>query len=180
MRFVALLRGINVGGNRKVPMAPLRSLVEGLGHTEVETLLQSGNVVFTADEEATGAPADALAAAIEAEFGFAVAVLVRTKADLVRVIAANPFPDARAEPKYLHVAFSSRPVTVEALAGIDAERFAPDEYRVGQDELYLWFPNGSGRSKLTIQLFEKALAADLTARNWNTVTKLRDLLASQG
>jgi len=177
MRYVALLRGINVGGKRKVSMATLRAVVEGLGPTDVETLLQSGNVAFTADEGAAGTLAEELAIAIEAEFGFSVAVLVRTGADLDRVIAANPFPDVLTEPKFLHVAFSSRPVRPEALAGIDAERFAPDQFRVGQDELYLWFPNGSGRSKLTIHLFERALGAHLTARNWNTVVRLWELLS---
>lgn len=177
MRYVALLRGINVGGKRKVPMATLRTVIEGLGHTEVSTLLQSGNAAFTAPKAATDTVAGGLAEAIEAEFGFPVAVLVRTGAQLDRVVEANPFPAGASDPKLLHVAFSSRPVTAKALADIDAERFVPDEFRGGKDEVYLWFPTGSGRSKLNIQVFEKALGADLTARNWYTVNKLRDLLS---
>jgi uncharacterized protein (DUF1697 family) len=173
VRYVGLLRAVNVG-QRKVPMPRLRSLCEELGHTEVETLLQSGNVVFTARK----ADPAALESALEAEFGFAVPVIVRTGAQLQKVVDANPFAkQAKADGKSVHVAFASGPVKATLLDEVDAERFAPDELAPGEAEVYLHYPNGQGRSKLSIQVLEKPLGLDLTARNWNTVLKLRDLAA---
>jgi uncharacterized protein (DUF1697 family) len=154
-------------------MARLRALCEELGHTEVETLLQSGNVVFTARK----ADPKAMEAALEAEFGSAVPVMVRTGAQLQKVIDANPFArQAKADGKAVHVAFASGPVKAKLLDGVDPERLAPDEFAAGKEEVYLHYPNGSGRSKMSIQLFEKPLGVDLTARNWNTVLKLRELV----
>lgn len=171
VRWVGLLRAVNVG-KRQVPMARLRSVCEELGHTEVETLLQSGNVVFTAAKADPAAIEEALAA----EFGFDVPVIVRTGAQLQKVIDANPFSkQAKADPKTVHVAFASGPVKKGLLADVDTERYAPDEFAPGKAEVYLHYPNGSGRSKLTLQVFEKPLGLDLTARNWNTVLKLRTL-----
>jgi uncharacterized protein (DUF1697 family) len=174
MRYVGLLRAVNVG-KRKVPMARLRSLCEELGHTEVETLLQSGNVVFTAPK----ADPAALERALEAEFGFAVPVMVRTGAQLQKVIDANPFAkQAKADGKAVHVAFASGPVKAKLLDDVDRERLAPDEFAAGKDVVYLHYPKGSGRSKMSIQVFEKPLGVDLTARNWNTVLKLADLASA--
>jgi len=178
MRYVALLRAVNVG-KRQVPMARLRSLCEELGHTEVETLLQSGNVVFTAPKAKVADLEADLASALKHEFGFAVPVLVRTGAQLDRVIDANPFAEqAKADGKSVHVAFASGPVKASLLADVDTERLAPDEFAVGKDEVYLHYPNGSGRSKMVLQVFEKPLGLDLTGRNWNTVVKLRDLASA--
>ena len=178
MRYVGLLRAVNVG-KRQVPMAKLRVLCEELGHTEVETLLQSGNVVFTAPKAKATDLEAAMAAALKAEFGFAVPVLVRTGAQLDRVIDANPFAkQAKADPKSVHVAFASGPVKASLLADVDTERLAPDEFAPGKDEVYLHYPNGSGRSKMVLAVFEKPLGLDLTARNWNTVVKLRDLASA--
>ena len=171
MRYVGLLRAVNVG-KRKVPMARLREVCEGLGHTEVETLLQSGNVVFTARK----ADPAALERALQAEFGFAVPVVVRTGAQLQQVIDGNPFSkEAKADGKAVHVAFASGPVKANLLGDVDRDRIAPDDFAAGKDVVYLHYPNGSGRSKMTIQVFEKPLGVDLTARNWNTVLKLREL-----
>ena len=173
MRYVGLLRAVNVG-KRKVPMARLRELCEELGHTEVETLLQSGNVVFTARK----ADPAALEEALTSEFGFEVPVMVRTGAQLQKVIDANPFAEAaEADGKSVHVAFASGKVKASLLSDVDRERLAPDEFAAGTQEVYLHYPNGSGRSKMTIQVFEKPLGVHLTSRNWNTVLKLRELAA---
>jgi uncharacterized protein (DUF1697 family) len=107
-RYIALLRGINVGGNKKVPMAQLRALVEGLGFTDVETLLQSGNVVFTSKAKKKPALLEKqLEQAIEAEFGFDVSVLVRTRDELAAAIEANPLEGAEAAPSKFLVTFLS-------------------------------------------------------------------------
>jgi uncharacterized protein (DUF1697 family) len=175
MRYVALLRAVNVG-KRQVPMKRLGPLIEELGHTEVQTVLQSGNVVFTAPRTKAGELERAIAQALKAEFGFEVPVLVRTGAQLDGVIDANPYAkEAKADPTSVHVAFASGPVKAAKLADVDAERLAPDEFAAGKEELYLHYANGQGRSKMLIGVFEKPLGLDLTSRNWNTVVKLRDL-----
>ncbi|MGY0491060.1 DUF1697 domain-containing protein [Streptomyces sp. WG-D5] len=179
--YAALLRGINVGGSKKVPMAALRPVVEGLELTDVRTYLQSGNVAFTApdgnrDEDAL---AGAISAAIEAEFGFTVDVLVRGHAYLRAVAADCPFPAAELEAKQLHVTYFSQPVTAERFAAVDPAAYAPEDFRLGDRALYLYAPQGLGVSKLAAQLSRPGLNKGLiaTSRNWNTVTKLVELTA---
>ncbi|CAL9386495.1 DUF1697 domain-containing protein [Streptomyces sp. enrichment culture] len=175
--YAALLRGINVGGSRKVPMAELRTLLEGLGHTGVRTYLQSGQAVFTAargDEESLAAE---LTGAVEDRFGFHVDVIVRDHAYLRAVVDACPFPADRLEGRQLHATYFSAPVDPERLAGIDAEAHRPEEFRLGDRVLYLYVPDGLGRSKLAEQLARPRVTRDLiaTTRNWNTVVKLVEL-----
>ncbi|MEV0258920.1 DUF1697 domain-containing protein [Streptomyces sp. NPDC050732] len=175
--YAALLRGINVGGHRKVPMADLRTLLEGLGHGGVRTYLQSGNAVFTADHGGEESLAAEVRAAIEEHFGFAVDVLVRDSAYLKAVADACPFPAAGLQPKQLHVTYFSAPVDRERFAAIDEVAFMPEEFRLGDRVLYLYAPDGLGRSKLAEQLARPALTKGLvaTTRNWNTVTQLVEL-----
>ncbi|MFJ9175544.1 DUF1697 domain-containing protein [Streptomyces sp. NPDC102360] len=180
----ALLRGINVGGNKKVPMAGLRTVIEGLGMTDVRTYLQSGNVAFTVPsggEASKDSLASAITKAIEAEFGFTVDVLVRGHAYLKAVMADCPFPAAELEAKQLHVTYFSEPVTAERFAAVDPAAYAPEDFRLGDRALYLYAPQGLGVSKLGAQLSRPALNKGLiaTSRNWNTVTKLVELTAPQ-
>ncbi|MFE4263526.1 DUF1697 domain-containing protein [Streptomyces sp. NPDC056883] len=176
--YAALLRGINVGGNRKVPMAELRQVLGGLGHEGVQTYLQSGNAVFTS---ASGKAPDALAreleAAIEAHFGFRVPCLVVDGAYLRAVADACPFPAAELEGKQLHATFCSEQPAESRFASIDAPVHLPEEYRVGDRVIYLYAPNGLGRSKLAEALAKPAVVKglDVTTRNWNTVVKLVEL-----
>ncbi|KPH99261.1 protein of unknown function DUF1697 [Actinobacteria bacterium OK074] len=175
--YAALLRGINVGGNKKVPMAELRSLLQGLGYTGTATYLQSGNAVFTAetgDEESLAAE---ISRAIEKHFGFDVDVLVRDHAYLRAVREACPFPAAELEAKQLHVTYFSKPVTEERFTGLDRAAFAPEDFRLGDRVLYLYAPDGLGRSKLAETLSRPRLLKGLiaTTRNWNTVVKLVEL-----
>ncbi|MFI7383892.1 DUF1697 domain-containing protein [Streptomyces sp. NPDC049813] len=173
-RYAALLRGINVGGHKKVPMARLRPLVEGLGLTDVRTYLQSGNVTFAADHGDETSLARDVEAAIAGEFGFPVDVLVRTHAYLAAVRDACPFPAAELEAKQLHVTYFSEPVPAERFAAVDAAAFAPEEFRLGDRALYLYAPSGLGTSKLAVQLGRPALTKGVvaTSRNWNTVGTL--------
>ncbi|MFF7352647.1 MULTISPECIES: DUF1697 domain-containing protein [Streptomyces] len=179
--YAALLRGINVGGSKKVPMADLRALLTGLGHTGVRTHLQSGQAVFTTgrgDEESLAAE---LSGAIEERFGFAVGVLVRDHTYLKAVAEACPFPAAELQPKQLHVTYFSAPVAPDRFAGIDAAAFVPEEFRLGDRCLYLYAPEGLGRSKLAEALSRPRLSQGLiaTSRNWNTVLKLVELTAEE-
>lgn len=163
-KYAALLRGINVGGSRKVPMADLRALLTSLGHDAVRTHLQSGL-------------AAELAEAIGERFGFPVDVIVRDHAYLRSVVEACPFPAAELEARQLHVTYFSAPVEADRFAAIDAPAFRPEEFRLGDRALYLYAPDGLGRSKLAEALarprVNKGLVA--TSRNWNTVTKLVEL-----
>ncbi|MFB7330395.1 DUF1697 domain-containing protein [Streptomyces adustus] len=175
--YAALLRGINVGGNKKVPMAELRVLMEGLGHAGVRTHLQSGQAVFTPDHGDEESLAAELAQAIEKRFGFPVDVIVRDHAYLRAVADACPFPAAELEAKQLHVTYVSEPVGEERYAGIDRAAFLPEEFRLGDRALYLYAPDGLGRSKLAEQLAKPRINKGLiaTTRNWNTVLKLVEL-----
>ncbi|MFE6176407.1 DUF1697 domain-containing protein [Streptomyces sp. NPDC056464] len=175
--YAALLRGINVGGSRKVPMADLRTLMTGLGFDGVRTYLQSGQAVFASghgDEESLAAE---LAAAIEKHFGFAVDVIVRDHAYLKAIMDNCPFPAAELEPKQLHVTYFSAPVDAERFAEIDQPTYLPEEFRLGDRALYLYAPNGLGRSKLAEILSRPRLNKGLiaTSRNWNTVVKLMEM-----
>ncbi|MET7442809.1 DUF1697 domain-containing protein [Streptomyces sp. NPDC004082] len=175
--YAALLRGINVGGSKKVPMAELRTLMQRLGYTEVATYLQSGNAVFGSDHGDERSLATELEGAVEEHFGFPVGVLVRDHAYLAAVREACPFPAAELEGKQLHVTYFSEPVGAERFAAVDPGAFLPEEFRLGDRALYLYAPDGLGRSKLADALSKPRLLKGLTAttRNWNTVVKLEEL-----
>ncbi|MFG3198703.1 DUF1697 domain-containing protein [Streptomyces sp. NPDC048208] len=175
--YAALLRGINVGGSRKLPMAELRTLLTGLGHDDVRTHLQSGQAVFTASQGDEGVLAGELSAAIEKRFGFPVDVIVRDHAYLTAVADACPFPAAELEAKQLHVTYFSAPVDAERFAGIDTAARLPEEFRLGDRCLYLYAPDGLGRSRLGEELARPRVTKGLiaTTRNWNTVRKLVEL-----
>ncbi|MEU6934047.1 DUF1697 domain-containing protein [Streptomyces sp. NPDC046374] len=181
--YAALLRGINVSGRNKVPMAELRSVLEGLGHRGVRTYLQSGNAVFTTDrEDSEDELAAALEAAIEEHFGFRVPCLVRDHAYLAAVAEACPFPAAELEGKQLHALYYSGPVTADRFARIDQEAFLPEAFALGDRVLYLYVPGGLGTSKLAEAVSRPSLNKDVTvtARNWNTVVKLVEMTAAEG
>ncbi|MET7939516.1 DUF1697 domain-containing protein [Streptomyces sp. NPDC005302] len=175
--YAALLRGINVGGAKKVPMAELRTLLEGLGHGDVRTYLQSGNAAFSSahgDEESLAAE---LSTAIEERFGFGVGVLVRDHRYLKAVREACPFPAAELEAKQVHVTYFSDPVDAECFASVEPAAFLPEEFRLGDRALYLYAPDGLGRSRLADALARPRLLKGVlaTTRNWNTVVKLEEL-----
>ncbi|ATW51330.1 DUF1697 domain-containing protein [Streptomyces peucetius] len=176
-KYAALLRGINVGGGRKVPMAELRAVLSGLGHGDVVTYLQSGNAVFSSEESDEDVLAAGLEQAIEEAFGFRVDTLVRSGAYLRAVADACPFPAASLQGRQLHVTFFSEPVGADRFASVDAAAHLPEEFRLGDRALYLYAPDGLGRSKLAATLSRpgplKGVVA--TSRNWNTVVKLVEM-----
>jgi len=164
--YVAFLRGVNVGA-RRMAMAELRRSSEALGLGGVRTYLQSGNVVFRSPAPATTVRRD-LEQRIARDFGFEVTVIVRSHRELRRVVEGNPLADGRRDPSKLHVtllASSPRPVRVDVAS-------APDEFAVAGREVYLFCPDGYGRSKLTNALFERKLGVAATTRNWKTMTTL--------
>ena len=174
---IALLRAVNVG-KRQVPMARLKELMAGDGFVEVATYLQSGNVFF-ADGGRTPAENGArLEKLLLDEFGFVVEVVMRSAERLDAVIAANPLPVRVADAKRYVVTFFGlgQAPSSAVVAGLKAEDFEPDEFAFLGDELYSWSPNGVHTSKFTQQFLTRKLGVRVaTARNWNTVLKLREL-----
>jgi len=175
-RYVALLRGINVGGHRKVRMEDLRAWVAAAGARDVATYIQSGNVVFAHPARSSTKLADELAAAIAKASKLEIGVVVRSVDEWAQVIARQPFADA--EDAQLHVAFLAAAPPADALAALDATRFAPEAWRLVGRELYLYLPDGMGRSKLAAAIARPKALATATARNWRTVLQLHAMLAA--
>jgi uncharacterized protein (DUF1697 family) len=173
---VALLRAINLGATNKVPMAELRELMAELGYEDVKTLLQSGNAVFAVDGRKAAELEDELSAALEARYGFAVPVMVRSASELAAVVEANPFVDDDVEVKQLHATFLSADPTASNRRSLDPDDHAPDEFAFGDRVMYVRLPNGVQGSRV-LGRAEKALGVRTTTRTWNTVTKLLALVA---
>jgi len=176
---VALLRSINVGGRNRLPMADLRDLVASLGFGDVQTYLQSGNVVFTATDPAAGVGA-ALEDGIRARMGLEVPVIVRTAPQLARLVAANPYAGIGADPKTVHVTFLARAPDAAhraELARLAAESgpagaFGDDRFTPAGPDVYLYCPGGYGETKLTNTFMERRAGRVATTRNWRTVVTL--------
>ncbi len=174
--YVALLRGINVGGKNKVAMPDLRSMFEDLGHQGVVSHAQSGNIAFESPLDAPTKLAAGIERAMAGTFGLTVSVHLRTRRDLERVVARNPFITEGIDFTSLHVMFLADAPDNKGVGKLDADRSRPDEFEVRGREIYLRYPNGSGRSKLTIDYFERSLGTSATARNWNTITRVLQLM----
>ncbi|MFI2754584.1 DUF1697 domain-containing protein [Cellulomonas sp. P22] len=180
----ALLRGINVGGHRTVPMADLRAVVEELGHTQVATHLNSGNVVFAvapSDAPPAGPDPAALAAAVadglHQRLALDVDVVVRTATQVDAVVAANPFDDAaRTDPSHLVVVFYPDPVGDPAL---DTSRYGREQVVWDGAHAYVHYPDGIGRSRLTGDVLDSAAGQPGTGRNWRTVLAVQELLRAR-
>ncbi len=174
-RYVALLRGINIGAKKRIAMADLKALVEGLGCTGVATYVNSGNVVFNSGSGDETTLAESIEAALMARHGLDVPVAVRSGPELAAIVAANPFPEHANQPKTLHVSFlSEEPAAdlVEALARVER---GEDDYRVVGRNVYLHYPNGMSGAVFMVNGLDRALAVTSTSRNWRTVLKLADM-----
>jgi uncharacterized protein (DUF1697 family) len=177
--FVSMLRGVNVGGHNKIKMEELRALYESLELRHAQTYIQSGNVVFSAKERDTDRLAERIGDGIARRFGFRPGVVVRTSSDLRKAIAKNPFPArAATEPNKLSVTFLAHDPDADARNKALGINVGPEELRIDGRELYIYFPDGQGRSKLTLPLVEKTLKTAGTGRNWNTVVKLLEMAES--
>lgn len=175
--WIALLRGVNVGGHRKAPAAELRALLTETGFAEVRSLLASGNLVFRAEATTAEALERRLEAALVERMGLETDVLVRGPRDWAAAIAANPFPEpAEREPSRTFVmALKRAPSAAEVAALKAAVEGWPEQVEVIGREAFLVYPGGAGTSRLSNALIERKLGARGTARNWNTVLKLRAL-----
>lgn len=174
--YVALIRGINVGATRKLPMAELRAHCAADGFGAVKTYIQSGNIIL-ASEDSPDAVAAGLGALIARRFALDVPVIVRTAAQWQRYAAGSPFPDAETErPNLLHICLSARPLADDAAATLQARAKARERLAVDDGTLWCDFGESVGTSKLTPALFDKAAGSPVTARNWKTVQALAAML----
>lgn len=173
--YVALLRGINVGGKNRLLMADLAEMFARAGCADVRTYIQSGNVVFAAGAAAAGRVPRAVPAMVLERFGFAPSVIVRTGSEVAGVVAGNPFLEEGADPAALHVGFLDGAPSAARIASLDPDRSPGDRFAVKGREMYLHLPNGVARSKLTNAYLDRALATMSTFRNWRTVLKLAEM-----
>jgi uncharacterized protein (DUF1697 family) len=176
MQQVIMLRGINLGPTRRVPMADLRALLGEAGYEDVRTYVQSGNVVL----ESAAAPAELereAATLISERFGFGVPVVVRTASELAAVVKLNPLGDVASDPRRYQVSFLTEEPPAEAVKALQAAAVEPERVAFHGREIYAWHPDGVARSKLWNALGGKGLGVTATARNWTTVTTLLEMAA---
>ena len=175
--YVALLRAVNVAG-KTLKMADLREVVRSMGYADVSTYIQSGNVVFTCSRRTDAAKLGRqIEERLEQELALKTTVMVRTHQDLADIAANNPFLGQRREPSKLHVTFLADAPEADAAQLLVVPDRGPEELLLAGREVYLFYPNGYGRSKLSNTFIEKGLGVPATTRNWATVLKLRDLSA---
>ena len=174
-KYVALLRGINVGGKRKLKMADLRESVLKIGFKEVSTYIQSGNLFFTAEEKNATILEEKLAQHLLEEYTYDIPVIIRTAEDIEKVIAQNPFPEAE-DFKQLHLIFLKEKPSETSIEDFEKLEFPSEEFKIEAQHLYVNYTDGVRNSKLSTTLIEKKLNTKATARNWKTLLKIESLL----
>ena len=171
--YISLLRGINVSGQKKVPMEKLKALYESLGFKNVQTYIQSGNVIFECSDKDVFVIRNKIELKIRNVFGFDVTVIIRTKDELRKVLERNPFSGK--ETKFLCVTFLATTPASLPREEIASMKHASEEFAISGREVYLFCPGGYGKTKLSNNLFERKLKVSATTRNWTTVQKLLEL-----
>ena len=175
MRYVALLRGINVGGANMIKMAALKAEFEALGFENVRTYINSGNLAFDAKKSSENKLADKIETAVEALVGRQIAVVVREQKDIKRILQNNPFDGEFGSHKEMHVLFLKEELQNEKVAQLKAAAFPGERYEVSGREIYCHLPTGVADSLLTKGIIDKKLKIVFTGRNWRTVEKIADL-----
>jgi uncharacterized protein (DUF1697 family) len=174
--LISMLRGVNVVGHNKIKMDALRALYESLKLEDPRTHIQSGNVIFrtkaVTNEKNSAALAKKIQNAIEGKFGFRPEVILRTPDEMRSAIVANPFTGRDLEPGKILITFLAADPAPETRATLASFKDYPEELHLKGRELYIYFPNGAGKSKLPWSKVEKLTKVSGTARNWNSVTKL--------
>ena len=169
---VALLRGVNVGGAHRLPMAQLAEILACCGARNIETLLQSGNALFEAPDDQAYSIAAAVEATLLSALGFAAPIVLRSATQWREIFTRNPFLSEGADPAHLHVAVWNGIISPGRLASLDSGRSEVDSFRAGENCLFLHLPNGVARSKLTNAWLDASLRATCTFRNWATALRL--------
>jgi uncharacterized protein (DUF1697 family) len=176
-RYIAILRGINVGGHKKILMAELKKKLENLGFKDVITYIQSGNVIFGSKIDDAPELKKELESMIEKQYGFQVPIIIRKQEDLQKVVNEDPFVEIEKKENgsKLHVVYLSDVPTDKAQASLNDIVQDPERIVLKGNHLYIWYPNGAGHSKITTQVIERKLDVQATARNWMTTLKLLEL-----
>ena len=172
--YIALFRGINVGGNNILPMKELKALLESLKLQNVRTYIQSGNVLFQCEEQNKTSITKKISNAIENSHGFKPQVLLLATEELAGAISNNPFPEAETEPKTLHLFFLVSAAIKPNFEKLDNSKSETEQYKLVGSVFYLHAPDGIGRSKLAVKV-EKSLGVSATGRNWRTVQKIMEM-----
>ncbi len=175
--LIALLRGINIGGNNPLPMKELVALLSELGLREVRTYIQSGNVVFRSNAKDRAALAAKISATIKAQHGFAPQVLLLDADELRAAMANNPYPEAEATPSSLSLLFLAEAPSHPDLKGLEALKTSSERFKLVGKVFYLHAPDGFGRSKLAANA-ERLLGVPASGRNWSTVCKLAEMIGN--
>lgn len=180
-KVAAFLRAVNVGGTGKLAMTDLKALAEDIGLADATTLLQSGNLVFEARNKSPAAIAKLLEREVAKRLAIETDIVVRTARELEAALARNPFPkEAKNDPGFLHVHFLKTPAKAAAVAALNSAIKGREIVKGTGGEVFIFYPDGAGKSKLTNAVIERHLGARGTSRNWNTVSKLAALTGDNG
>jgi uncharacterized protein (DUF1697 family) len=174
-RFVALFRGINVGKAKRIAMADLRALLESLGYTGVQTLLNSGNAVFESEGDSADKHARGIRDAVAKQLGVDALVVVKSAREIAAIVAGNKLAAVASDPSRLLVAVTTQAAGLKELEALGRTGWGEEEVLVGKHAVYAWCPNGILKSKASTALL-KGLAESGTTRNWATIEKLHELL----
>ena len=177
--YIALFRGINVGGKNKLPMKDLAATLANAGARDVATYIQSGNAVFRSEEGNASLLSDRVRAALEESHGFEPRMLVLESEELEGAVRSNPFPEAESDPSTLHLYFLAASPENPDLEGLEEIKGDRERFFLGDDVFYLHAPDGVGRSKLAANA-ERLLGVPATARNWRTVRKVMEMANQRG
>lgn len=175
MKFIAMLRGINVSGQKLIKMADLRAALEKKGLKNVVTYIQSGNILFDTSEKDPLKIAETIENVIKKEFGFDVPCVVKTKEDFKFILDNNDFLKAGKPEDRLYVTFLSNEPEMDKIKAIDSEQYLPEEFSIKGSNLFFFSPTGYGKAKMNNNFFENKLKVKATTRNWKTVNKLFEL-----
>jgi len=173
--YIALLRGINVSGQKKIKMADLRAHCEALGFEAVQTYIQSGNIVFQSGEKDPGKLEAIIEEKIQKEYGFEVSVLIRKPGEFSKILENNPFLKRGEDPNRLAVTFLAEQPSPDRLEKLKEYDYSPEAYAIEGRTLYYFAPNGFGRAKMSNNFFESKLKVACTTRNWKSVNVLADM-----
>jgi len=179
-KYISILRGINVGGNRKILMKDLKSLYEGLCFSKVETFIQSGNVIFELDEKWSAPELEVkIQQAIAETFGFDVPVIVRSAEEWTQIVSKSPFwKEMDVDIEKLHLTILKQIPSPELVMEIKGIKFQPDRFEILGSDVFVYCENGYGRTKITNDFFEKKMKIPASTRNWKTVMKLNEMTNS--
>jgi uncharacterized protein (DUF1697 family) len=175
MRYIALLRGINLGGANQMKMDDLKAVFSELGFENVKSYINSGNLAFDTKKTSEKKLIDKIETAVESKFGRRVHVMVREQKDIERILKNNPFDGQFESHKHMHVLFLKQPMPTEKEQLLQASALTGERYHVNEREIYNLLPNGVAGSLLTKGFFEKKPVVPYTGRNWRTVEKLAEL-----